>query len=51
MLTTVGVAYGVKQRLTMYTAVKGASLVLMLSPNSIYLGKEIGDDNLIAGHM
>lgn len=51
MLTTVGVAYGVMQRLTMCTAVKGTSLVLMLSPNSIYLGKEIGDDKIIAGHM
>lgn len=35
----------------MYTAVKGTSLVLMSSPNSVCRGKEIGDDKIIAGHV
>lgn len=39
------------QRLTIYTAVKGTSLVLMVSANSVSLGKEIGDDKIIAGYV
>lgn len=51
MLNTVGAAYGVMESLTTYTAVKGTSLVLMLSPNSVCLDKEIGDDEIISGHV